>query len=127
MYNKELAIEILKQIDHSLYTIIRRFKSISNVSDFYDTEVGLEKLDSICMQLITIGESLKIFDKISGQSILSHYSQIDWKGAKGMRDIITHHYFDLDAEIVFNVCDEKVGPMKNCIELIIADITNNKI
>ena len=59
MYNKELAIEILKQIDHSLYTIIRRFKLISNVSGFYDTEEGLEKLDSICMQLMAVGESLK--------------------------------------------------------------------
>lgn len=55
------------------------------------------------MQLMALGESLKNFDKISRQSVLSQYSQIDWKGAKGMRDIITHHYFDLDAEVVFNV------------------------
>lgn len=26
----------------------------------------------------------------------------------GMRDIITHHYFDIDSETVFTVCDEHI-------------------
>ena len=127
MYNKELAVEILRQILHSLDTVAKRFLVISRVNDFYDSEEGLEKLDSICMQLIAIGESLKNLDKISGQSILTRYQEIDWKGAKGMRDIITHHYFNLDADLVFNVCNEKIGPMKNVIEQIIDDMTAGEI
>ncbi len=103
MYNKELAQEILQQILNSLNTVVKRFETISQVEDFSDSEEGLEKLDSICMQLIAIGESLKNLDKISKQAILINYPEIDWKGAKGMRDIITHHYFNLDAEVVFNV------------------------
>ena len=57
MYNKELAVAILKQILYSLDMVIKRFQVISQVDDFYDSEEGLEKLDSICLQLITIGES----------------------------------------------------------------------
>ncbi|WP_438820910.1 HepT-like ribonuclease domain-containing protein [Aliarcobacter cryaerophilus] len=26
-----------------------------------------------------------------------------WKNAKGIRDILSHHYFDLDAEVIFNI------------------------
>lgn len=127
MYNRKLAIEIVDQIHHSLETILKRFEPISKAEDFYHTEEGLEKLDAICMQLIAVGESLKNLDKVSGSSILSEYQQIDWKGAKGMRDIITHHYFNLDAETVFFVCQEKIPPMKACMEQIAADLINGTV
>jgi uncharacterized protein with HEPN domain len=48
------------------------------------------------MMLIAIGENLKNLDKITGGTILPQYPEMDWKGAKGMRDIISHHYFDLE-------------------------------
>ena len=59
----------------------------------------MEKLDSICMQLIAIGESLKNFDKVTSKKVLSKYPEIEWKRVIGLRDIITHHYFDLSPEI----------------------------
>ena len=59
----------------------------------------MEKLDAISMQLIAIGEALKNLDKITAESLLPNYSQIDWKKVKGMRDIISHHYFDIDSEL----------------------------
>lgn len=61
----------------------------------------MEKLDAICMQLIAIGEALKNLDKITNDSLLPNYPQIDWKKVKGMRDIISHHYFDIDAEAIY--------------------------
>ncbi len=33
---------------------------------------------------------------------------LDWAWAKGMRDIISHHYFDLNVEIVYDVCKTKI-------------------
>ncbi len=94
-YNKELVKEIFTQIDIALDKIIYRFSYIKDANDFVDTPEGLEKLDAICMQLIAIGESVKKIDKIMGKEFLENYSSIDWKGVKGMRDIITHHYFDI--------------------------------
>jgi uncharacterized protein with HEPN domain len=40
-----------------------------------------------------------------------NYPQIEWKKVKGMRDIITHHYFDLNAEAVYDVCANYVEPL----------------
>ena len=37
----------------------------------------------------------------------------DWKGAMGIRDIIAHHYFDLDAEIVYDVVKNNLPQMLN--------------
>jgi len=60
------------------------------------------------MMLIAIGESLKNPDKITNGKLLVSLPEIDWKGAKGIRDIISHHYFDLNAEMVFSVCRDRL-------------------
>ena len=39
-----------------------------------------------------------------------------------MRDIISHHYFDLDAEAVFNVCKSNVPEMLLVIQQMSADM-----
>ncbi len=78
------------------------------------------------MQLIAIGESLKNLDAVAGTQLLSSYPQIDWKSAKGMRDIISHHYFDLDAEAVFNVCETDLPEMLPVLEQMIFDVENTR-
>jgi uncharacterized protein with HEPN domain len=75
----------------------------------------MEKLDSICMQLIAIGESLKNFDKITSKEVLSKYPEIEWKRVIGLRDIITHHYFDVDAEAIFDVCQNHIDKLEKTI------------
>ena len=73
------------------------------------------------MLLIVIGESLKKLDKITDASLLPKYSQIDWKKAKGLRDIITHQYFDVNPEAIFDVCKTKIQPLHDTITQIIQD------
>ena len=121
MSDAVLVIEILSQIQVAVERILRRFEPVDSIDFFLDTEEGLEKLDSICMQLIAIGESLKNLDKVAGTALLNRYPQIDWKSAKGMRDIISHHYFDLDAEAVFNVCKTNLPEMLLVIQQMSAD------
>ncbi|MBW1956631.1 MAG: DUF86 domain-containing protein [Deltaproteobacteria bacterium] len=121
MYDQGLAIEILTQILSSARTILRRFEPIQSIADFTDSETGLEKLDAICIQLIAIGEALKKLDKITHSSLLRNYPHVDWKKVMGMRDIISHHYFDLNAEAIFFVCRDHVQELANTIRIIIKD------
>jgi len=51
------------------------------------------------MLLIAIGESLKNIDKMTDGELLLKYPTIKWKKAMAVRDVISHHYFDLDAEV----------------------------
>jgi len=122
MYNDELVLEILHQISEAIDKIIFRFESIKKMSDFTSSPNGMEKLDSICMQLIAIGESLKNIDKITNNSLLNKYPEIDWKGAKGLRDIISHHYFDIDADEIFLVCKKQVPILAVTIKKMISDL-----
>ena len=126
MYDIELGIEVFKNLGWSLDQITKRFQSIESSDDFLKDDIGLEKLDSICMQLINIGEALKQVDKLTDSKVLANYPEIDWKKAKGMRDIITHHYFDIDAETVFIVCKDHIPEMKIVINKILEDLVNLK-
>jgi uncharacterized protein with HEPN domain len=118
-YDKELALEILNQIFGSIQKIKKRFGPIKSAEQFANSDEGMEKLDAICMQLIAVGESLKNFDKITSKKVLSKYPEIDWKKVMGMRDIISHHYFDVDAEAIFDVCENHIDLLERTIKQII--------
>ena len=122
MYDKKLALEILHQIDWSVQTIQKRVKPIKSADDFTISDAGLEKLDAICMQLIAIGESLKNLDKVTGLALLKNYPEVEWDKVKGMRDVISHHYFDVNAEVVYTVCVDHLAGLGKTIQKIIKDI-----
>ncbi len=82
----------------------------------------MERLESTCMLLIAIGEGLKGVDKLTDKQLLVQYPEIDWKGAMGIRDIIAHHYFDLDGEIVYSVVKTKLPDMLVTIRAILKKI-----
>lgn len=122
MRDNELLLEILHQIQESAQKVIQRFQIIHNPNDFTDTSDGVEKMDAICMMLIVIGESLKKLDKITDYDLLSKYPDVDWKKAKGMRDIITHHYADINADTVFFTCKRKIPGLLETIQKIINEL-----
>jgi len=115
MFDKDIVIENLKHICCAIDKIIKRFAYIDSANDFLKDDTGLEKLDSICMQLIVIGEMLKKIDKMTNSKLFLNYPEINWKRVKGMRDFITHQYFDIDSETVFVVCNEHIPRLKKVI------------
>jgi uncharacterized protein with HEPN domain len=122
MYDKDLLLDVLKQTSDAVQRVLKRFEPVTSVDFFTDSPEGMEKLDAICMLIIAIGESLKNIDKMTEQKLLENYPEIDWKGAKGMRDIISHHYFDVDAEQIFWVCENKMKHLGETIDKIIQDL-----
>ena len=122
MYDQTLVREILEQILNATQIVLARFEVVDSSDYFLDSPEGMEKLDAICMQLIAIGESLKNIDKITNKTLLSNYPKVDWKGAKGIRDIISHHYFDLDAQEIYYVCDQKLPTLQATIKKMLHDI-----
>ena len=77
------------------------------------------------MKLIAIGESLKNIDKITEKKLLVGYPQIEWKKIIGIRDFISHHYFDLDAEIIFGICRNNIADVLTVLQHIKNDLKKN--
>lgn len=126
MSAEELLEIILKQIQESIEKIQYRTRKINSVSDFTDSPDGMEKLDSVCMQFIAIGESFKNIDKITAGHFLNNYPDIDWKGIKGFRDIIVHQYFSIDAEQVFWICSNSLKALYDTVKKMSQDLKENK-
>ncbi|RHR36748.1 DUF86 domain-containing protein [Parabacteroides sp. AF18-52] len=123
MSNKELHIQCLNNIRKALLMIEERANVISCMDDFLQTPDGMLRLDAICMNLIALGESVKNFDKITEGKILPLYPNIYWKGVMQIRDKIAHHYFDIDAGIVYTTIKEDISSLLPTIETMIKDIS----
>jgi uncharacterized protein with HEPN domain len=74
------------------------------------------------MQLINIGEVLKHIDKLTSGKLFAEFPEVDWKKVKGLRDIITHHYFDIDAETIFSVCEDHLEPLRIYVNKMISHL-----
>ncbi len=122
MPSDRLVEEILSQILKAIETIQFRFEPVDSVDYFLDTPAGQEKLDSLCMLFIAIGESLKSIDKLTDKQLLQKYHNIDWKAIKGMRDVLSHHYFDMNAEAIYNVCTDNLDSLENTIRIMLKDL-----
>ena len=122
MYDKTLIIEILDQIIDAIETVKERCVFAKCEDDFTYTKEGQEKLDSICMKLIAVGESLKKIDFITDKALLEKYPQVEWRKIKGIRDFISHHYFDLDAEVIFSICQKNIDDLLITLKIIKVDL-----
>lgn len=116
MSDPELVRDILANIMTAIIRIERRFHDISAPDDFLFDDEGVDRLDGIAMMLIAMGEQLKRLDMVAGVDLNVRHPEVDWKGAKGIRDFLSHHYFVLDAEVVFEVCKSKIGGLKVAIQ-----------
>ncbi|MDR1747408.1 MAG: DUF86 domain-containing protein [Tannerella sp.] len=116
MPDDKLIAEILKQIDFAIDRVITSCENITVADDFATSSDGMLRLESACMLISTIGESIKNIDKRTDGKLLANYPSIEWKKVMGMRDIIVHHYFDIDTETVFDVVRNKLPELKTVIE-----------
>lgn len=122
MYNKELAVSILTQIEDALLRLKLRTVDIHCANDFLLSPERMEKLDAACMLFIAIGESLKSLDKVTNKELFSLYPEIPWKKVMGFRDVIAHHYFDIDAEEVWWVLENELEPLLSVVKKIKQEI-----
>ena len=113
--NLPLIWHTLSQLEVAINRLQERTQTILSVDDFLTSPVGMEKLDAACMVLIAIGESVKNLDKVSKGKLLQTYPSIPWKRVMGIRDIMAHHYFEVDAEVVFEVVKKELNPLKQAI------------
>ena len=98
--SNELILNILEDIQDSIEIILQRIKIIDTAEDFLKNDYNLTLYDAIVMRLRVIGELIKNA-KNKNQDIFDKHNQVNWNEIIRMRDKISHHYLDLDVEIVF--------------------------
>ena len=122
MHDEELLYYSLKRIASTIERIINNSQAIDDSQYYVLSPAGMERLESTCMLLLAIEESIKQIDKMTQKQLLPNYPEVDWKGAMGIRDIIAHHYFDIDESIVFDVVKNKLPGMLETINKMIEEL-----
>lgn len=123
---KALALDILYDILSAIERIQDRTKNIRSADDFLSSPEGMTLLDATCMLLIAVGESLKNLDKVTEGKLLPTYPTIPWKQVKGLRDIIAHHYFDVDASQIFWILSYELSPLEQAVRFFINTLSKTE-
>ena len=121
-FDIEIALDSLQKIKTMLELITERANVVKSPDDFLRSSSGMMRLDAICMNLIALGETVKGLDKQTNGQLLKNYPDVYWRGVMGMRDKISHHYFEIDTDVVFRTLEEDIPKMKPVIEKMIIDL-----
>lgn len=71
--------------------------------------------DAVRMRLVEIGEAVKDID----ETTLATESQIPWQSIAGMRDRLTHHYFDTSHVIIQATVQDEIPLLDAAVRRII--------
>ena len=104
-------IVYIKHIRDAIELILDYTKEL-NESDF-NAKVIVQ--DAVIRRIQVIGEAVK---NVS-MAFREKYSEIPWTNIAGMRDKITHGYFNVDIDIVWKVIVKDIPTLKNNIGEII--------
>ena len=117
-----LISHILGQMVESCDLIMTWNKSITDAKDYPNSPEGMEKMAASCMIIEVIGEGVKKIDKMKPGFLAAKSPETQWKQIMGLRDHIAHGYFNLDADIIFDVVKNEIPPLKNILKKIKNDL-----
>ena len=73
--------------------------------------------DAIIRNLEILGEAIKHIP----DDVKSNKPEVEWKKIAGLRDIISHAYFGVDMEIIWDVAKNKVPILKEQITELLSE------
>ena len=103
----------LNDILRSIEKIEDSFKGI--VKEDFKSDINLQ--DATLMRLQIIGEAVKNIPS----NLKEKHKTVGWKKISGLRDIISHVYFGIDLEIIWDVVKNKLPELKNQIKKILSE------
>ena len=82
-----------------------------NFEDFLKDE---KTQDAVSRNLEIIGEAAANIPK----DLQDKYEEVPWKNIKDFRNVLTHQYWKIDLDLIWEVILTKLAPLKKQIELI---------
>jgi uncharacterized protein with HEPN domain len=121
MHEEEIADCLALMLD-SIKLIESRFQKVGSPGEFVQSSEGITLLDAIAMRLQVIGESVRKIQKMDS-SFLDPYSDVEWNKIARFRDLVSHHYDQVDHEIVYDICKVHIPTLKLTLQKVPSDIS----
>jgi len=111
-----------RNVNLFLQDILERISLIENSTKDISKSTFLSNSlvsDATIRRLEIIGEAVKNIPV----NFRKKYLNVPWKKVSGLRDIITHGYFGIDLEIVWDIIKFDLPPFKEQIKKIFSDLS----
>lgn len=99
----------LRAILESIQKIETFVAPIRNLNEFYEDE---KTFDAVLMNFVIIGECVS---KLSAE-LKNQATDIPWQQIKSFRNFVTHNYFGVDSEEVWQIISDHLPALKSKTE-----------
>ncbi|MDR2206500.1 MAG: DUF86 domain-containing protein [Flavobacteriaceae bacterium] len=107
----------LEHIRDCAEKIMKISKTLHNLNNF---EIKWLEQDAMIRNFEIVGEaSNHVSDETKNQ-----YPDVDWHQMRGMRNFMTHEYFGIQLDTVWDAAINDIPKLKSQIEKIISDLEN---
>lgn len=110
MLNKDYYI-LLSMLE-TIEKIIRYTSNYHSADELYQND---RDFDAAMMNFIVIGEEVgKLTDELKLKT-----NQIDWQKIYSLRNIIAHHYFGINVDIVWQIINNDLPKLKDDLNMLL--------
>jgi len=127
MFDVIRIYSLLERIEEAIVLINDNTSYIKSSEDFLRSSDGMFALSGVCMQLVFIGESVKVINAKAGSDYLSRYNNIPWISVMGLRDVIAHEYHHIDAEEIVQVIKKDLPVLLATVRKMKNDLSVSKL
>ena len=114
---KDRLLEIIESID-----LIQQWSNgITTAHDFMISPNRVMAFNACVMRIQVIGEQVGKLLK-SNAGIIEEYPHIPWRAIYGMRNLISHEYANINENIVVDVINNELEPLKKVVPSFVKSI-----
>ena len=99
---------------------IERIEKTTEKLSREDFNRNIDKQDAVVHRLEIIGEAAKNVPI----EFRYKYPKIPWREIARTRDKITHHYFEIDIEQIWNIIQNDLQPLKEQIKKLLTEVNH---
>lgn len=116
-----MSRDVLLYLDDILSSIakIERYTVHLSRATFFQDE---RTVDAVVRNLQIIGEAVKNIPA----ELRRAYPQIEWRKIAGLRDILSHAYFSVDDNIIWDVLQTKLDSLNACVTQMKHDLQDGE-
>ena len=97
---------------------IERYTASITLDTFRSQE---QLIDAVVRNFIVIGEAARYVPP----EITAHYPAVPWAKMRGLRNVVVHAYFDVDADILWETLRQDLPPLVPALRAILKAESSN--